>query len=347
MDFNIFKRDKKKVIKPLTKVYRKQIIEGFSVPAIIHNMDYFFVDLDVYENGRVYCWNFEDFENFKKDIQRGWVVLNIPDNKEISIHGLGRWTIENGNWLFNKETFINYIQNLIKELNPSWENIFKYKEKKINGITIGENGNGTIYKENKKTPDDFFPEKVDGESVNLFYRIVDDFYLIKVNVFVDGSLQLSRLENPIDLSIEEFEKLIVDNNILTEIPIGSSVNIYGLGKFSIQKISYTANIEEKLLEIKDIQRDLKGEPTTIEICIKAHQNYLENPTLNNKELLRVAYENVPEHKKMYIGDMDTKDIEVRMIIYGEQEIESWSHFMVAKKMGEELPTITIPKTLEE
>lgn len=50
---------------------------------------------------------------------------------------------------------------------------------------------------------------------------------------------------------------------------------------------------------------------------------------------------------MYVGDMDTKDIEVRMIIYGDQEIENWSHYKLAKERGEALPTIIVPKPNDE
>ena len=50
---------------------------------------------------------------------------------------------------------------------------------------------------------------------------------------------------------------------------------------------------------------------------------------------------------MYVGDMDVKDTAVRMIIYGEQEIENWSHYQVAKERGEELPTINIPNPKKE
>jgi hypothetical protein len=345
MKFNLFNRKSGKMIKPSTKVYRKQIIEGFSIPAIIHNSNYFFVDLDVYENGRVQCWNFEDFEHFKKDVQRGWVSLNVPDNKEISIHGLGSWTIQNGNWQFNKETFLDYVKELIKYLNPRLENIYTYSEKKINGIRIGENGNGTIYKE--KTPNDFFSNKIDGESVNLFYKTNDVFNLVKVNVFADGSLELSRLESPITLNIEEFERLVHESVLLTDIPIGSIVCIYGLGKFSIQKTLHIASIQDKLLEIKDIQKKLKGEPTTIEFCRQVYLKFLASPTKNAKEELRIAYESIPTHQRMYVGDMDTKDIEVRMIIYGDQEIENWSHYKLAKERGEELPTIIVPKPNDE
>lgn len=60
--------------------------------------------------------------------------------------------------------------------------------------------------------------------------------------------------------------------------------------------------------------------------------------------MRAAYEAVPEHHRMYVGDMDTQDIPVRMILYGEDEIEGWSHRAAARSLGNvELPTIHVPK----
>lgn len=343
MNFYAFKRKSSPVIKPSTKIYKEQMIEGVSIPAIIHNGDHFFVDLDVYENGRVECWKFEDFEHFKNDVQRGWVAVSVPDDKDISINGLGRWTIEKGNWEFNKNTFVEYVQDIIKELNPKWENIYKYHEKKINGIVVGENGKGTIYKEDTKTQGRIFPQKINGTSVNMFFSVNDTFYLVKVNVFADDTLELSRLEDPVSLNIERFEKYIIDGFLTADIPAGCTVYIYGLGNFSVKKKIFASSTQDKLLEIKDIQRRLKGEPTTLEICRQAHQNYLGAPTKSNQEKLRIAYEDIPNHQRIYVGDMDTKDIEVRMIIYGEQEIENWSHYVLAKRRGEKTPTITFPK----
>ncbi|MCB9871486.1 MAG: hypothetical protein H6837_16640 [Planctomycetes bacterium] len=81
---------------------------------------------------------------------------------------------------------------------------------------------------------------------------------------------------------------------------------------------------------------------------EAFQQYLEEPTLKAKDELQAAYEAVPEHHRMYVGDMDTKDIPVRMIIYGEEEIEGWSHRAVARSLGEEeLPPIDVPKPEDE
>ena len=52
-------------------------------------------------------------------------------------------------------------------------------------------------------------------------------------------------------------------------------------------------------------------------CREAYREYLDHPTVANRERLKRVYEEVPEHHRMYVGDMDTKDIPVRTIIYGE------------------------------
>jgi hypothetical protein len=64
-------------------------------------------------------------------------------------------------------------------------------------------------------------------------------------------------------------------------------------------------------------------------------------------VLRRSYEAVPEHLRMYCGDMDTKDIPIRMILYGKDEIKNWSHYAVSKAEGMELPTIEIPESPSE
>lgn len=37
-------------------VYRKQLVEGVTIPAIIHNSSYFLIQMTVYEDGTVSCW---------------------------------------------------------------------------------------------------------------------------------------------------------------------------------------------------------------------------------------------------------------------------------------------------
>jgi hypothetical protein len=324
------------------------VIEGVSIPGIIKNGTHFFVDLEVYEDGRVECWNFEDFEHFKKDVKRGWVAVNIPDGEEISIHSLGSWTISDSSWNYNKDSFIDYVWSIVKQLNPNLNNIYTYSEKKVNGVSIGESGKGKIYKEKKRSPNDIFPEKIKGKGINLFLKNEKgEYQLVRFDVYDQKSILVHRLEKPFEISLTQFEQMISDGKIVTELPEGAQVRIFGLGNFKITEERYSAKVSEKLLEVKDIIKVLNGEPSTIELCKTIYQEYLNNPTEAIKEKLKEAYESIPEHERMYVGDMDVKDTVVRMIIYGEQEIENWSHYQVAKKMGIELPSISIPKPKKE
>jgi hypothetical protein len=79
-------------------------------------------------------------------------------------------------------------------------------------------------------------------------------------------------------------------------------------------------------------------------CLAGH---LKNQTKDTLSVLRRSYEAVPEHLRMYCGDMDTKDIPIRMILYGKDEIKNWSHYAVSKAEGMELPTIEIPESPSE
>ncbi len=326
-----------------TKVYRTQILEGFSLPAFIHNGTHFFVDLDVYENGRVNCWNFQDFDHFMKDVERGWVATSVPNGQEISIHGTGSWLIDNGNWLFDSKSFVEYIKSSIKELNPTWQNIYTYQQKKIGEITISESGTGTVYKNAPTQYEWETPKKINGDSVQLFYKEGDLFYLAKVNIFADGSIELNRLPKVIETDLNGLKQLVKEKVVLTHIPKDAKVCIHGLGSFVATKKLWGEGIKNKLAEIEEILRKLKGEPTFFEICRAAYEAYLANPTAEKRKALKEAYEKVPEHQRMYLGDMDTKDVEIRMIIYGEEEIENWSHYQLAKQFGDELPNITLPK----
>jgi len=245
------------MITPSTRVLRRQIIEGYSIPAFINNGGHCFVNLDVYEDGRVQCWNFKDFEHFKKDVQRNWVSFSIPNYQSISIVGLGEWIIHEANWLFNKDSFIEYVENVIKMLNPNLENIYKYTERKNeNGIIYSQNGHGTVFKEKRNSPlCDIFAEIKRGNGHDFFYKIRGDFYLVSANVFSDGSIHLSRLENPVELTLNEFEILIRKKVLVSRIRKNSNVIIYGLGSFKIHKALYYKTINEKLVEIKnDLER---------------------------------------------------------------------------------------------
>lgn len=220
------------MIHNLPKTYRTQIINGVSIPGIIKNGTHFFVDLEVYEDGRVECWNFEDFEHFKHDVNRGWVAVNIPDGKRISIHSLGEWTIQEGAWKYDKDSFIDYVWSIVQHLNPKLSNIYEYHEKKVNGITVGESGKGHIFKMQKRNPNDYYPEKVEGKGLDIFFRNAPNTYhLVRLDIFGKDSILVNRYSEPFEIDLGQLEQMISEGQIATELPIGAVVNILGLGSF--------------------------------------------------------------------------------------------------------------------
>lgn len=69
------------------------------------------------------------------------------------------------------------------------------------------------------------------------------------------------------------------------------------------------------MEVLDaIDRSL-GNESAASICYKAFEKYQAEPTDENLKRLRIAYGNVPQHKRLYIlGDQDLKDGPIRGVL---------------------------------
>lgn len=316
-------------------------MEGRAIPGIIKNGTHFYVSLMVYEDARVGCWNFEDFEHFKKDVHRGWVAISVPNGKALSIHGVGQWIINKGEWEHNTDSFIKMVKDLILEMNPNWENVYKHVPKKWKGIGVGESGTGCVFTKKEENP---FENRISGEATTVFYQSESgEYYVARLEMYSKESLFIHHIPEPFELNLDKLKELIADKRVVTDPPIGSKVCLLDLGSCEIIKMDYCTKTDQKLLEIEGVLRELAGEESLISICKTAYDNYLKDPCLKTKAELKVAYENIPEHERMYVGDMDTKDVAVRMVIYGDHEMKNWSHYMVAEKLGDKLPSITVPK----
>ena len=64
---------------------------------------------------------------------------------------------------------------------------------------------------------------------------------------------------------------------------------------------------------------LRGEPGSRRRCLEHFELYKANPGVEQREALRRAYEAVPEHFRMYCGDMDSKDWPIRRVLYGSED----------------------------
>ena len=316
---------------------------GKSVPIFIHNDQFHFTNLEVYEDGAIECWGVVDLNGFVERLKSGWVTPSIPSGGNISIHGLGNWTVGNCKWNYGVDDFNQYILSVVRELNPEMINLYQHREKIINGVRYGEDIRGNIFKKKNVADINPFSENIYGEMISIFYYRDNQYHLVRLLGYADGKIEILDLDAPIQTDMAGLKELIDQKTLLSEIPPSSQVNIFGLGSFSIQKTNYVIEVNEKYLEMLDIVEKLNKRPNSISKCLTIFNSYKATPTNELRTQLKSAYEKVPKQSRRYLGDMDVKDIPIRMIIYGEQEIEKWSHYVAAKNNNLQLPTITIPR----
>jgi hypothetical protein len=165
------------------------------------------------------------------------------------------------------------------------------------------------------------------------------YFLTEIKVYQDGMVDCWGL-----VDIEEFKQKVRQGWVVTSLPEGAEVSISFLADFKATNVETWIEEEEFVKEVLDDIEFLNGRPTADVRCQQAYEKFQQEPSEEARQALREAYEAMPEHNRRYVlGDMDVKDIPIRMIIYGEEEIENWSHRLVARAMGvEPLPTIHVP-----
>jgi len=169
-----------------------------------------------------------------------------------------------------------------------------------------------------------------------------DYYLAEIRIFMDGKIDCWEL-----VDLDGFKRKLATGWVVTSLPEGARVCVTGLGNFSARNVRTFVREEEFLKEVVDEIAALNGQPTSTDICLQAYQEFQKTKTEEARAKLRTAYEAVPEHNRRYVlHDMDVKDFPIRMIIYGETEVESWPHRIAAKHLGlRPLPTIKVEGAL--
>lgn len=341
----IFKSNRTTEIANLTTITRTEILEGVSIPGIIRNMQYHFTDLQVYSDGLISCWEMVDLSMFKDKLNKGWVVTSIPDGEAISIFGLGNWNIEQGKWYHTKETLYDYVYLLVKQLNPTLENLHNYNgnnSKMVGRVTVAKHFMPIPKPYHFDDPNSFFPNKINGEKFNFFYRNDDNkIYLAELSIYKSGNIEITNLPKKKIYKFEDLNELTEKGMLTTDLKIGETVTILNLGSFKIVSGS-SVDIRSKINELIDKFNELNGRENSIAKCARIFNEYRQNPTKILREELKDAYEAVPEHQRIFVGTMDTKDYEVRQVIYGNIVKKEWEDYY-----GYEYPYDDMPKPIDE
>jgi len=330
----------------LASICRTKEIRGHEFPGIIHNGSYFLTELQVFADGLINCWEMVDLPMFKEKLRRGWVVTSIPAGSELSIHGIGSLAVTSPTWAHTPKSLVKYVQGIIKTLNPRMENLYDCHGRdteEINGVRYA--AVNTDKPRPWKTDEPISPlvRGVFGSSLRHFQIRNGTPHLVTIQLFKDDSAVIFGATEPQTLDSSSLIKQLEDRDHFRLPESGERVVIERLVEFVAGDWSYRVAPGQLAAEFHDLHDRVHGRPGAIQECMSAFRNYLADQSAENLDTLRQKYEAVPEHLRMYCGDMDVKDIPIRMILYGKSEIEHWSHYQVAKQLGEALPSINIPE----
>jgi hypothetical protein len=181
-------------------------------------------------------------------------------------------------------------------------------------------------------------QEIPGTFTHAFIHNGGTYFLTEIKIYQDGMIDCWGLVN-----FEEFRQKVAKGWVVTSLPNNAQVSVSLMTNFKATDVQAWVKEDEFIKEVADEIERLNGRVTSAEKCEKAYQVFQADQSETARQALKEAYEAVPEHKRSAIlHDMDTKDIPIRMIIYGEDEIENWSHRVVARQQGmKTLPSIKV------
>lgn len=301
------------------RVYRKQTIEGVTVPAIIHNSSFFWENMAVYEDGTISCWDKVDLFNVPSVLERGWLTVSIPDGKSISVYGACSIELTGGRWNFTNESYFEFIKDTVRSMNPEMSNIYKTSERereKWERLRIKFTASPTYCKITEKP---FCYERIKADDTNVFLRVDGALAVTVLYAYADGFFGVDGLEKT--LTFDDIELLFKDKTLRAAPKDGDIISFGALGSAECRSCSSRVKLKEKLREIENKSLKIQGKPDAHELCLRAYHDYLTEPSDFYKERLREAYEAVPEHERCFLGDMDSRDSDFRRILYSDEKRE--------------------------
>ncbi|WP_088829976.1 DUF7638 domain-containing protein [Paenibacillus tyrfis] len=302
----------------MQKISRQRTIEGTRIPGIIKNMQYYYINLDVYEDGMINCWELVDLKGLKEKIEINWLVPNVPNGEILSIFGLGAYKVRSASWNYDKKSYYMQIKNTIEKLNPKMSNIY----------TISKHEN-ELLKKRKVTyspeakdfyvKSEMFYQTIDGKGFTIFMKHKDISYLVNLVVYKDGRVTCYNSSFEFNYDLSELEPLFRNGTFFTDFNTPTEIVLDNFAKVTLEKGLYATEQEEKYKELIDLYSELNDKKTSLEKCREAYYRYLEYPSDYSREKLKELYELIPEHERRYLGDMDSKDSDYVRIIYRPED----------------------------
>ncbi|MDZ8031561.1 MULTISPECIES: hypothetical protein [unclassified Nostoc] len=151
---------------------------------------------------------------------------------------------------------------------------------------------------------------IPGVFLQAFIKNGEQYFVTEIKVYKDGRIDCWGM-----VDFDGFKEKVSKGWITTHLSEGARVSMMVSGlNFTAYQVKSRVEEQEFVKEVEDEIRRLNGQLTTGEICRQRLTQYKHEPNETNKQYLRQAYDAVPKHCRIYLGDMDDKDWEYRSIL---------------------------------
>jgi hypothetical protein len=282
---------------------------GWCMPTLIKNMQYHYTDLIAFEDGVVDCWEGLDLALFREKLKTGWVATTAPVGAMLSVFNLGCGTVDAFEPLMALSQVEDRVAAAVRDLNPNLAGLVD-----LNGSTTELRGkvrfaklpalDGTHYRIAADS------SRILAKQVPVFVRAPGSpLRLTRWFVYADGTSRVGPDGWLVELGAVEEE--VLRENIVLSVPDRAWIDLDGLGRAKLSRASWGVDPRERIKEQRDHLAELQGGIGAIRACIEAWEAYGREASPSTLEALRNCYVAVPEHLRMYCGDMDTKDSAIR------------------------------------
>jgi hypothetical protein len=288
------------------------------MPVFINNGPAHLDTLEVYEDGSINCWGMVDLRLFRRKLRAGWVSTR-PASKaqEISVFEFGRARFQGARWERTARDLDHAVVTALRQLRPPGGRRVDMKgseTRRVGGLPMAKLGI-SFSSRNRFRVDARTGRMIQGDSSAVLRVLPKGFELTRLVVYRDGRLQLG--EDPALIRLSQLGDLFAQGVIANRAPQGSRVVVPGLGSFVAAADFGRLTPQDRILELEDKLREMRGRLSIVILVRRAFRGYQRRPTAKRKERLRELYERVPTHMRIYCGDMDTLDLEIRAVLYGE------------------------------
>ncbi|WP_067490200.1 NADAR family protein [Actinomadura hibisca] len=151
-------------------------------------------------------------------------------------------------------------------------------------------------------------ERIEGKLRPVFLRN-GDHYLANMGIYADGAIYCWEWTD-----LDGLRRKLDEGRIATNLPDGGRASIHELASWRFTEPQVWVTTEELLGEVADTIEELNGRPDSTHRCLDAALKYVGSRQEADRIALRAAYEEIPEHRRVYaLGDMDYRDAPLRVL----------------------------------